>query len=36
MDNFLEYNKRTDKGQLLENFVYIELLKNFSDWKINY
>jgi hypothetical protein len=36
IDNFLEYDKRTDKEQLLENFVYIELLKNFSDWKINY
>ena len=36
IDNFLEYDKRTDKVQLLENFVYIELLKNFSDWKINY
>lgn len=35
--NFLEDpDRREDTGKLLENFVFLELLKKFGDWKINY
>jgi len=33
MDNFLELEKRTDKGQILENYVFLELKKNFEKIK---
>jgi predicted AAA+ superfamily ATPase len=36
IDNFLEFDKRSDKGEIAENFVFREILVNFDDWKINY
>ncbi len=35
MDNFVQFESRTDKGILLENFILNELKSNF-DYKINY
>ena len=35
--NFSEdLEKREDTGKLLENFIFLEILKKFKDWKINY
>jgi predicted AAA+ superfamily ATPase len=36
IDNFLEFDKRVDKGELSENFVFREILSNFEEWKINF
>ncbi len=36
INNFSSFNDRVDKGQLVENFVFRELLTNFKDWKLNY
>lgn len=36
IDNFLSFDKRADKAQLMEDFVLRELLANFGEWKINY
>jgi len=36
IDNFMEFDKRVDKGQLSENFVLRELVSSFEEWKVNY
>jgi len=36
ISNFSSFDNRTDKGELMENFVLRELLIEFEDWKINY
>lgn len=36
IDNFLEFDKRVDKGELSENFVFREILSNFEEWKVNF
>jgi hypothetical protein len=34
--NFLEFDNREDKGKILENFVFRELISNFKDFEIRY
>ncbi|MEM5830265.1 MAG: ATP-binding protein [Candidatus Aenigmatarchaeota archaeon] len=36
INNFQKFDERNDKGLLLENFVFCELLRNLEDWNINY
>ena len=36
INNFSEFDSRSDKGNLLETFVYRELRSNFNDWEIRY
>jgi len=36
IDNFLPFDSRTDKGALLENFIFIELFSTFELQKLNY
>ena len=36
IDNFLPFDSRTDKGALLENFIFIELFSTFEFQKLNY
>jgi len=35
IDNFVPFDNRTDRGAIMENFVFRELL-NFEDWKIDF
>lgn len=36
LNNFQDFETRIDKGQLLENYIFLELLKNFENWNIYY
>lgn len=36
IDNFSLFDNRSDKGQLIENFILRELVSNFPEWKLNY
>ncbi len=36
LNNFVPLGNRTDAGQLMENFVFRQLLTGFSDYKINF
>lgn len=36
INNFTEFDQREDKGKLLENFVFRQLIEGSSEWKINY
>jgi len=36
INNFLNFDYRDDRGKLMENFVFRELLTNFEEYKINY
>ena len=36
INNFSSFDSRSDKGELMENFVLRELVSNFNDWKINF
>ncbi|MHA1672336.1 MAG: ATP-binding protein [Promethearchaeota archaeon] len=36
LNNFTPFDNRTDRGELLENFVFCELQSNFEGWQINY
>ncbi|MEW5896682.1 MAG: ATP-binding protein [Nanoarchaeota archaeon] len=36
INNFLNFDSRTDGGELMENFVFRELTSAFEDYKVNY
>ncbi len=36
LNNFTNFDSRDDRGKLMENFVFRELLSNFEEYKINY
>ncbi|RLJ04144.1 MAG: hypothetical protein DRP18_05080 [Candidatus Aenigmatarchaeota archaeon] len=36
INNFLDFDSRNDRGEIFENFVYLQLKTNFNDYKINY
>jgi len=36
INNFIDFDSRDDRGKLMENFVFRELITNFEEYKINY
>ena len=36
INNFLDFDSRDDRGKLMENFVFRELITNFEEYRINY
>ncbi|RLG14095.1 MAG: hypothetical protein DRN71_03645 [Candidatus Nanohalarchaeota archaeon] len=36
IDNFTAFGRRSDQGELMENFVLRELVSGFGEWKLNY
>ena len=36
INNFTDFDSRDDRGKLMENFVFRELVTNFEDYRINY
>lgn len=36
INNFIDFDSRNDRGKLMENFVFRELITNFEEYRINY
>lgn len=36
INNFTDFDSRDDRGKLMENFVFRELVTNFEEYRINY
>jgi hypothetical protein len=36
INNFSPFENRSDRGDLMENFVLRELVSSFENWKLNY
>ena len=36
INNFSEFDVRTDRGEIMENFVFRELVSNFSDFEVKF